>query len=58
MIKASAMPLSPWITSMVPKENNPEDYEITGWHAEVFFALQVRCILALFFFIFAKYERL
>ena len=52
------MPMSPWITSMVPKENNPEDYEITGWHAEVFFALQVRCILALFFFIFAKYERL
>ena len=40
--KCNTMPSVPYITQMIPKLGNQEEYDIDGFFAEVFFALQVR----------------
>ena len=40
-MKAQTLPVSFYITKMIPTKDNPDEYEIRGFFAEVWFALQV-----------------
>ena len=40
-LKTQTLPVSFYITKMIPTKDNPDEYEIRGLFAEVWFALQV-----------------
>ena len=46
---AQTLPVSFYITKMIPSKDNPNEYEIRGLFAEVWFALQVSLNIEFFF---------